>query len=618
MATDHPKSSEEPVIVVGAGLSGLVAAYEITKERRKVIIIEQEPEQFIGGQAHWSLGGLFFVNSPEQRRLGIKDSEELALRDWFNSAQFDNGKTGQGAVSASTGTGADEAKLITKTGVFEDKQGQDFWGVRWAEAFVKFAASEFRDYVNDLGMGIMPNVGWAERGSGLAGGHGNSVPRFHVAWGTGPEVVRVFRDPVLEAVKEGLVEFRWRHRVDELIVEEGRVVGVKGKRLAPDQDKVIGEKTNREVIGDFSVHGRAVVVASGGIGGNLELIRGAWPTERMGGPFPAHVVLGVPFHVDGRMLAITKAAGARLVNEDRIWFYTEGLHNWDPIWPDHGIRVIPGPSSLWLDAAGKRFGPPAFPGCDSLGTLKAIVSTGYDYTWFILDQATIAKEFMLSGSEQNPDLTSKSILNVIKERLGGRGIEPVRNFQKHGRDFITKDSLPELVDAMNGLAHKEAGTSAAGKPPPTIEYDDLLKVIMDRDAQIDNGFTKDSQVMLMNNARSYWVEGRIRVAKPHRYLDPETTAPGATPKSLPGYGPLIAVRLAILTRKTLGGIQTNLQGRALHADGQTVLPGLYATGEANGFGGGGVHGHSALEGTFLGGCIFSGRTVGRTLAKDDF
>lgn len=613
-------SNDEPVIVIGAGLAGLVATYELTQAKRRVIIVDQEPEQFLGGQAHWSLGGLFFVDTPEQRRLGVKDSKQLAMRDWLNSAQFDNGQEGRGTMSSTTsnytGSGAQESNLAILDEIDNNPSSPDYWGLQWARAFVDFASTEFRDYLKGLGMSIMYHVGWAERGGGLAGGHGNSVPRFHVAWGVGPEVVRVFREPVQKAAKRGLVEFRWRHRVDELVVEEGRIVGVRGKTLAPATEAVIGQKTNRNEVDDFDIRGRAVVVASGGIGGNPELIRKIWPEKRMGGPFPNQYVIGVPFHVDGRMLAVTKATGARLVNEDRVWFYTEGLQNWDPIWPSHGIRVIPGPSSLWLDATGKRFGPPAFPGCDSIATLKAIIATGYDYSWFILDQATIAKEFSLSGSEQNPDLASKSVWRLIRERLGGKGTGPVRKFVEHGEDFVVRDTLPELVDAMNTLAKEKAGVSGAGKSAPTMEYGSILRTIIDRDVQIDNKYTKDAQVMLMHNARQHWIDSKLRVAKFHRFLDPATLDTDA-PRSLPGSGPLIAVRMSILTRKTLGGIQTNLKGQALYADGQTPYPGLYAAGEVTGFGGGGVHGNNALEGTFLGGCIFGGRAVGRHLAKAD-
>jgi predicted oxidoreductase len=610
---------EEPVIIVGAGLAGLVAAYELTQAKRKVVIVDQEPEHFIGGQAFWSLGGLFFVDTPEQKRLGVKDSKELALRDWLNSAQFDNGEEGQGTFNSPTsnitGSGAQEANLALLKKIDGTPSSPDYWGLQWARAFVDFAATEFRDYMRSLGMGVSYHVGWAERGGGLAGGHGNSVPRFHMSWGIGPEVVRVFREPVQAAVKEGLVEFRFRHRVDELILEGDSIVGVRGKKLKPDDQAVHGAKTNRDEVESFELRGRAVVVASGGIGGNTDLIRKIWPEKKMGGPFPAHVVLGVPFHVDGRMLAITKQTGARLVNEDRVWFYTEGLHNWNSIWPDHGIRVIPGPTSIWLDATGKRFGPPAFPGCDSVATLKAIIASGYDYSWYILDHATIKKEFSLSGSEQNPDLASKSVIQMLRERLGGKGTGPVRAFIEHGEDFVVRDTLPELVEGMNALAKNEHSTSAAGKPVPVIEYDSILRTLVDRDAQMDNKYSKDAQMMLINNARQHWIDSVVRVVKPHKLLDPQSVEAGR-PTASPGYGPLIAVRLAILTRKTLGGIQTDLNGQALHADGQTPFKGLYAAGEVAGFGGGGSHGFNALEGTFLGGCIFGGRAVGRALAKE--
>lgn len=570
----NTEGGEDAVIIIGGGLAGLVTAYEITRANRKVIIVDQEPENYIGGQAFWSIGGLLFVNSPEQRRLGIRDSKELALQDWLNSAKFTN----------------------------TEKGGSDYWAKQWAENFVNFAAGEFRDYVGKLGLGVFPLVGWAERGDGQASGHGNSVPRFHTTWGMGPEVVRIFKEPVLEAAKKGLVDFRWRHRVDGLVIDkDGKAIGVQGSILESDQ-KEIGEETNRNVVDTFEIHGRAVVIASGGIGGNMELIRQKWPEKRLG-PCPKKVVLGVPAHVDGRMLAIADNVGAHLVNEDRMWHYTEGLINWNPIWPNHGIRIIPGPTSVWLDATGHRFPSPYYPGCDSLGTLKAILATGYEHSWFILDQNTISKEFNLSGSEQNPDIARKDIPLLLK-RLYGKGTQPVRDFQKYGKDFITKDSLRDLVDGMNNLMEEEGG--------PKLDYTTVLKEIRDRDSQIHHSYTKDAQVMLINNARSYWPERLVRIAKSHTLLDQASEEPRANP----GYGPLIAVRLNIITRKTLGGIQTNTDGQVINKSTHDAFPGLFAAGEVNGFGGGGVHGFNALEGTFLGGCIFSGRTVGRTLAAE--
>lgn len=425
-------------------------------------------------------------------------------------------------------------------------------------------------------------------------GVGNSVPRFHLTWGTGPEVVRVFRDPVLQAVKKGTVEIRYRHRVDELVVDQsGRAVGVKGRVLEKD-DAERGVKTSRTEVGDFQIEASAVLVSSGGIGGNIEAVKSAWPVERLGAP-PKKFVIGVPAHVDGRMIGIAENAGGNVINRDRMWHYTEGLANWDPIWPLHGIRVLPAPSSLWLDATGRRLPPFLYPGSDTLATLKYIGKSGYDYTWFILDQTIIAREFALSGSEQNPDITNKSIWQLLSGRVfGSKGTVPVQNFQKHGEDFVVRDNLEDLVKGMNELAEVSGG--------PQLDFAQVKEVVETRDGQMDNSYSKDAQAMLIHNARNYWPDSRSRVARPHRILDPK-------------HGPLIAVRMNILTRKTLGGLETNLDSNVMKVTGEP-FPGLYAAGEAAGFGGGGVHGYSSLEGTFLGGCIFSGRAAGRAIANE--
>lgn len=550
-------SAQPDVIVVGAGLAGLVAIYELTRAGRRVLVLDQENRNNLGGQAFWSLGGLFFVDSPEQRRLGIKDSFALAWQDWEGSAGF-------------------------------DREDEDHWARQWARAYVEFAAGEKRRYLHDLGLRVTPLVGWAERGGATADGHGNSVPRFHLTWGTGPEVLRVFLEPVLDAEKRGLVDFAFRHRVDELIVDNDAVVGVRGSVLEPSElDR--GVASSRNTVGEFEFRAPAVLVSSGGIGHNHELIRRNWPTERLG-PCPQTMISGVPAHVDGRMLAITEAAGGRIVNRDRMWHYTEGIHNWDPIWPDHAIRIIPGPSSLWFDAQGKRLPAPCFPGFDTNATMKAILATGYDYSWFVLTQSIIEKEFALSGSEQNPDITGKDLKLTLKSRAAKGAPGPVEAFKRHGVDFVVADTLPELVRGMNDIARG-----------PQLELADLERQIIARDRELDNKYSKDAQLMAVANARRSLGDKLGRVAAPHRILDP-------------AHGPLIAVRLNILTRKTLGGLQTNLDAQVVREDG-TPFPGLYAAGEVAGFGGGGVHGYNALEGTFLGGCIFSGRVAGRAMAR---
>jgi predicted oxidoreductase len=554
VAASPAPHTEPDAIVVGAGLSGLVAAAELVDVGKRVVIVEQEPEASLGGQAHWSFGGLFLIDTPEQRRMGVRDSLELAKQDWSGTAGFD--------------------------------RDEDVWGRRWADAYLEFAADEKRAWLHEKGVRLFPIVGWAERGGYNAIGHGNSVPRFHIVWGTGPGVLAPFIARVQAGAAAGLVEFRHRHRVDELIVESGAVVGVRGAVLAPDAAGR-GEPSSRDVVGDFELRAPAVVVASGGIGGNHDLVRQFWP-KRMGEP-PAAMLSGVPAHVDGRMLPIAERAGARLVNGDRMWHYTEGITNWAPVWPLHGIRILPGPSSLWFDAEGRRLPVPLFPGFDTLGTLEHIVSTGHAHSWFVLTQKIIEKEFALSGSEQNPDLTGKD-LKLLAERLGSGAPGPVEAFKQHGVDFVVADTLPELFEGMRALS-----------PHAPLDTENIEREIVARDRELDNEFSKDLQLIAVRGARKYRGDKLIRVATPHKILDPKA-------------GPLIAVKLHLLTRKTLGGIQTNLDSRALASDGSAV-PGLYAVGEAAGFGGGGMHGYRALEGTFLGGCLFTGRAAGRAIAR---
>lgn len=546
---------EFDVIVIGGGLAGLVAATEAIDRGLKVGLIDQEGEQNLGGQAFWSLGGLFFVDSPEQRRMGIRDSLDLARQDWLGSAGFD--------------------------------RTEDFWPRQWAEAYLQFAAGEKRSWLKRQGVSWFPVVGWAERGGGHAGGHGNSVPRFHVTWGTGPGVIAPFVRRALAASDQGKLSFFFRHQVDRLILSNGTVTGVSGVRLAGDATPR-GSSSSRNVIGEFEVRASSVIVASGGIGGNHDLVRKSWPVERLGPP-PKHMVAGVPAHVDGRMLAITEAAGGEIINGDRMWHYTEGLKNWDPIWPNHGIRILPGPSSFWCDADGNRFPAPAMPGFDTLGTLKAIRARGHEYSWFILNKAIIKKEFALSGSEQNPDLTDKNI-GLLLKRLGKNPPGPVQAFMDKGKDFVVRETLEDLVAGMNELSGEHR-----------LGVHHLRAQIEARDRQITNTFSKDAQVVAIRGARHYLGDKLMRTAKPHRLLDPSA-------------GPLIGVRLHILTRKTLGGLHTDLEGRVLNRENKPV-PGLYAAGEASGFGGGGMHGYNALEGTFLGGCLFSGRVAGRSVGR---
>ena len=537
------------VVVVGAGLAGLVAAVEAAQAGRRVVLLDQEGPQSLGGQAFWSFGGLFLVDSPEQRRLGIRDSVELAWQDWQGTAGFD--------------------------------RPEDHWPRQWAQAYVEFASGPKREWLHRLGVRFFPIVGWAERGGGHASGPGNSVPRFHITWGTGPGLL----EPFLQRLRELPIEVRTRHRVEGLMLQAGQLVGVQGSVLeATDLQR--GVPSSRQVVAGFELPAQAVVLASGGIGANLELVRRYWP-ERLGAP-PQHMICGVPDYVDGRLLGVAEQAGAHLIHRDRMWHYTEGVQNWAPIWSDHGIRILPGPSAVWLDATGKRLPAPLFPGFDTLGTLQYLRSTGFDYSWFVMTQKMLEKEVALSGSEQNPDLTGKSWLKVLSRVLPGAP-PAVEAFKRKGADFIVRSTLEELVGAMN----ERVGEAR-------LSYEVVKQQMEARDRDIQNPLGKDLQVRSLRATRAYVGDRLIRTAAPHRLLDPAC-------------GPLIAIRLHVLTRKTLGGLETDLEGRVLRPDG-SCIPNLLAAGEAAGFGGGGMHGYRSLEGTFLGGCLFSGRRAGTTAA----
>ncbi|AVS03773.1 TPA: FAD-binding dehydrogenase [Staphylococcus aureus] len=546
---------QKNIFIIGSGLSGLVAATELIKKGHKVTMLDQEARQAMGGQAYWSFGGLFLVNSKIQRRLGVKDSYELALNDWFGTAQFDRLET------------------------------EDYWSKKWAEAYVHFATYEKESYLKSMGIKLTPMLGWAERGGSLASGHGNSVPRFHITWGTGPGLINPFIDYVLKKEKEGQFRFLSRHQVTHIDIQNNQIKGISGNILEPS-DVNRGEASSREIIDTFAYDVDDLVISTGGIGANHDMIKKNWP-KRLGPP-PNYMIQGVPDSTDGKMIELTETLGVNIVNKDRMWHYTEGIHNYSPIWTNHGIRIIPGPSSIWLDAKGSRMSTPDFPGFDTLHSLETITKTGYDYSWFVLTEDIIKKEFALSGSEQNPDITNKDIKLLIKERLKSNVTGPVNAFLEKGEDFVVADNLETLVERMNQLTKEDL-----------LDYHQIKAEIESRDLQINNKFMKDPQVASIHNARKFLGDRFIRTAKPHKILDKNK---------------LIAVKLHLISRKTLGGIQTNLDGQAFNQQNQ-LIEGLYAAGEASGFGGGGVHGYRALEGTFLGGCIFSGIRVAKGISK---
>lgn len=529
------------VIVVGSGLSGLVVAAELADHGRRVTIVDQESEERIGGQAHWSFGGLFLVDTPEQRRLGIRDSYELALDDWFASAEFEE---------------------------------HDVWPRRWAEAYVEQAAGDLRSWLRGMGVRLFPAVQWAERGGYNATGPGSSVPRFHIVWGTGPGILAPFISRVRRAEDEGRINLRFRHRVEDFTETGGSVDGVQGRNLETDEE--------------FTLRAQAVVVAAGGIGGNPDLVRRFWPEERYGPP-PEDMLQGVPDHVDGSMLELVERSGGSILNSGRMWSYPEGIPHHTPVWSRHAVRILAGPSSMWLDATGRRLPPPLFPVYDTLAALEHILKTGHGHSWFVLNHRMASDEFSLSGSVHNPDLTNKSIQLLLKRVTPGPS-EPLQNFFDRVPDIVQADKLGELVAKMNAL-------TGLG----LVDEETLRREVIARDRQIALGYHNDAQLAAIDAARRFRTDRVTRISSSARILDPSA-------------GPLLAVRLRILTRKTLGGIETDLGARVLRPGGDP-MPGVYAVGEVAGFGGGGMHGRRSMEGTFLGGCLVSGRLAARDLSQ---
>jgi predicted oxidoreductase len=528
------------VIVVGAGLAGLVAATQLADAGRSVTVLDGGTEDRLGGQAHWSFGGLFMVATPEQRRLGIKDSADYAMADWTAGAEWTDSPADRG-------------------------------GRRWAEAYITFAAGEMRAWLHELGVRWFPVVQWPERGGYLATGPGSSVPRFHITWGTGPGLLEPFVARARGHQHTGRLQLRFGHHVDEVTTTAGAVDGVTGTTADG---------------ADFALSAGAVVIATGGIGGNHDLVRRFWP-EHLGTP-PRDLLQGVPDSVDGSGLELAERAGAELVNMGRMWNYPEGVPHHTPRWHAHAARLICGPSSVWTDATGRRFPPPNFPLHDTLATFEEVARSGHDHSWFVANRKIVSDEWSLSGSAHNPDLTGRSVRMVLQRALP-RPFAPVQTFMDRVPDFVTADDVPALVRGMNEL-------TGEGLVDERVVHDELRGL----DRALSTGLHADAQLAAMHAFAQYTPNKLMRFAGFARYLDPRN-------------GPLVAARLRILTRKTLGGVHTDLAGRVRRPDGD-VLDGLYAIGEVAGFGGGAFHGRRSMEGTFLGGCLFSGRQAAADLA----
>jgi predicted oxidoreductase len=525
------------VVIVGGGISALVAAAELAGRGRSVTLVERQPREWLGGQARDAFGGLFFVGSPEQRRAGIRDSFDLAWSDWQGYAEFGPG---------------------------------DGHAIGWARRYIERAVPEVREYLVGKGLGFVPVANWAERFDGV---RGNRVPRFHLLWGCGPALVAALLAEV-EDFEGRRVTIRCEHRVDELIHEGGAVVGVRG--TGPD--------------GPFELRAEHVVIAGGGRTGDLAKVRASWPRDAWGEP-PADLLAGVWPHLDGRLHDAAAAAGASLTHLDNMWVYAAGIGHLQPDFAGHGLAIIPPKSGLWMDWAGRRFAPPILAGYDTREAVARVATSLHPWSWIVLNRHILEKEVAIQSARYNPSFAGRRYADVVRDlALGNKAL--AETLIRRSADVVTAPDLAGLAARMTSLT-----------PETPIDTAGLIRDVTAYDAEIGRGgklFT-DPQLVSLRAIRAF-LGDRVRT---RAFAPINAGAPGKR-------GDLVAIRLRPVVRKTLGGIETDGACRVVCADG-SVLSGLYAIGEATGFGGGGMNGKRTLEGTLLGGCIFTARELARQL-----
>jgi predicted oxidoreductase len=547
-----------PVLVIGGGIAGISAAIELLDKNQTVLLIDRDREEKFGGMANEAFGGMHFVDTPVQRFNGIKDNKQLALDDWFAAAEFDN------------------------------NDGQHFYAKQWAHTYIERNKEDVYDWLTGFGIRFFPIVHWVERGDyGFAkGSRGNSVPRYHVAWCTGWEVTQTLIKKLRNHVNRDKLTVKFQHKVESFIWTDGRLVGCCGHVY--DQNQSAGQA--------FSIAAENTIVCAGGLNGNLKQVEKHWDSECYG-PYPTNILTGSHPFADGLLHDELDAKGGSIKNRGWMWNYASGVKHPKPEYDNHGLSLIPARSSLWLDAHGNRIGPmPLISGFDTHNLCKVTGHLPEQYSWQLMNLKIAHKELAVSGSHINKAFRHKSWLGIIKMALRGNR-EIVSLLTEDCEDVVVAKSLPELVTAMNENSQQYKDKAFLAE----VSLENVERDVQAYDEQIERGekFNTDDQIRRIHFLRK-WRGDKVRTLKNQRINDPKA-------------GPLIAIRTRIISRKSMGGIETNTASQVLNQQGE-VIQGLYAAGEAAGFGGAGCAGIRSLEGTFLSLCILNGRIAAQTIA----
>jgi len=519
--------------IVGGGIAGIAAAIELIEKGIDVAIIDRDKQENFGGLAKESFGGMFYVNSPQQKKTGIKDSVELAKKDWFSFAEFDE---------------------------------NEYFGKIWAENFIENTHSIYQ-WITSKNIGYFPVVHWVERG---LYSNGNSVPRFHMVWGTGYELITRLIDYLEKHNNKHLLQIFFEHRVENISAENNKITSINGKTENSGED--------------FEVIAQNYIIASGGINGNMAKVKENWHQD-WGTP-PTEILNGSHHFSDGLLHDQVEKIGGQLSNMDLMWNYAAGVHHPNPRRPNHGLSIVPPKSAIWVNYKGQRMGPiPLVTAFDTRYMVTRICKEEKKYSWQILNLKIAKNELAVSGSEYNDAIKNKNYIEFVLTLLFGNK-KLINSLKNNTKDFITANSIEELTIKMNQCTGNN-----------DVDENLLRKSIEEYDQNFDRGknIWNDEQIRRIHHTRQYRGD-KIRTLKNQKINDKKAY-------------PLIAIREQILSRKSLGGITTNLHSQVLHKNAinqeSKAFNNLYAIGEAAGFGGGGSHGKRALEGTFLATCIFT-------------